>query len=324
MFAGFARYPDGNTETLASLEGVAPLVCRDDVGLWIDLQEPSEADLRSVGETLKLDQEALEDCLHGEQRARIDEYDDHIFLVVYGVPGVEDAAEFSPRKLAVFFGKRFLVTVHRQPMPTVGRIRERCERNATHVLARGIDFLLYQIIDGMVDRYVLLAEAYETQLDELEDKSIRSDVDESLLADVSEMRRRLIELRQMAASQRDLLLPIAEGEYAFVSESLEQRFSHVRDHLTKVVELVDGLRELLAGIRDNYHTALANRTNAVMKTLTVFAAVLLPLSLVAGIYGMNVPLWPRPDHPLSFWAIVGVMLGMAALLLYYFKRKRWL
>jgi magnesium transporter len=98
----------------------------------------------------------------------------------------------------------------------------------------------------------------------------------------------------------------------------------VRDHLLKVIEQVDGLRELANGVRDNYHAALAMRTDAIMRTLTVFASVLLPLSLIAGIYGMNLPLWPEGDHPASFWTVIGGMAVIAGGLLWYFWRRGWL
>ena len=99
---------------------------------------------------------------------------------------------------------------------------------------------------------------------------------------------------------------------------------HIGDHLTKVVEVVDGLRDLLNGVRDNYHSALAHRMNKVMKTLTIFATVLLPLSLMAGIYGMNLPLWPASDDPYSFWLVICSMATIAAGLLLYFRTRRWL
>ena len=238
--------------------------------------------------------------------------------------GVAEEPEFSPRKLASVCGSRLLVTVHREPLVTVRVVRDRCRRNPAHVIGRGVDFVLYAIIDGMVDRYALVVDAYEAQIEDLEEASLDAEVDESILARVGELRHKLLEFRRVAASQRELIAPLASGQYEYISDGLERRFSHVEDHATQVVEIIDGLREQLHGIRENYHTVLATRLNSVMKTLTVFAAVAMTLSLVAGIYGMNLRLWPSNQHPYGFGAVLGAMVAVAGALLYVFRRRRWL
>ena len=238
--------------------------------------------------------------------------------------GSEQEADHRPCKLAVFCGDRFLVTVHRESVRTIEHFRVRCGQHAAQLLQHGVDHLLYSILDGMVDKYLRVSETYEERLEELEDRSQHPRVDDSVLRDFSELRRGLLELRRYATSQQQLLEPISEGEYDYISEALGRQFAHLRDHLLKVVEQVDGLRELANGVRDNYHTALAERTNAAMRMLTVFASVLLPLSLIAGIYGMNLPLWPKADHPASFWGVIGAMAAIAGGLLWYFRRKGWL
>lgn len=296
----------------------------EDARFWVDFEKPAEADLGALRDLMGLDQASLEDCLHGEQRPRIDEFDDYIFIVLYGLVGLDNPSEFDPRKLAAFCGTRFLITVHREPLRTVRTVLERCGRNAAGALAKGVDSILYSIIDGMVDKYVVVADRYEGELEQLEEKSLDPTVDEQILADSGTVRRDLLHLRSLATSQRELLTPVAKGEYDYVSDSLEQQFSHVRDHLSQVIDLVDALRERLNGIRDNYHTALADRTNVIMKTLTIFATIMLPLTFIAGLYGMNLPLWPPPEHPLSFWGVLVAMVAVAAVLLAYFRRKRWL
>ena len=203
-------------------------------------------------------------------------------------------------------------------------MRDRCGRHPTKVLAQGVDTLLHQIIDMMVDNFLGVADKYEDRVEELEERSLSQSVDESILEDVSNVRRDLLELRRVAAAQRELVMPLSEGEYDYVSERLGQHFNHVRDHLIKAVELIDAQRERLTGVRDNYHTTLAVRTNDVMKTLTVFAAVLLPLSVIAGVYGMNLPVWPASESPFSFWVVLAAMVAMGGAMLVYFKRRGWL
>ena len=285
--------------------------------------KPSE-EVRAVGTAFELDAEALEDCVHGEQRPRVDEFECYVFLVLYAAVGPDGSTEFAPGKLAAFLGPNLLITVHRTPLRSVSAMIERCRKSGPQLLGRGADFLLYGIIDAMVDNYVLVVDAYETQLEELEELSLDSAVDETLLARSANLRRALLELRRLATSQRELLTPVAKGEYEHVSEALEQRFSHVEDHLMHATELIDGLRDRLNAVHGNYHTALTDRTNAIIKMLTLFATIMLPLTLVTGIYGMNLPLWPSSDRPSSFWGVLVGMVVITAAILYYFRRRHWL
>jgi magnesium transporter len=324
MLTAFVQLPDGTCRNLDTVETVSEVSEREGTKVWVDLESPAEEELKAIGSTFKLDGEALDDCLRGEQRPRIDEFDDHIFLVVYGLLGAEEGGEFEPRKLAAFCSSRFLITIHGDPLRTVREVRERCRRHPGRLLGRGVDFILFCILDGMVDKYMVVADAYEARLDELEEGSLDPSVDESILAEVSALRRDLLELRRITESQMELIAPLVNGEYDFISDSLEPRFRHVRDHLATVLEMVESQRELLNGVRENYHTALANRMNTVMKTLTVFASILLPLSLIAGIYGMNLRLWPQADSPLGFWGVLALMGILAGVLLVYFRRQKWL
>ena len=125
-----------------------------------------------------LGEASLEDCLHREQRPRIDGFDDYVFIVLYGLVGLDDPSEFNPRKLAAFCGTRFLMTVHREPLRAVRTVLDRCRRNASGLLAKGVDSVVYSIIDGMVDKYTLVADRFESQLEQPEEKSLDPTVDE--------------------------------------------------------------------------------------------------------------------------------------------------
>jgi len=324
MFTAYVRFADGRVEAVPSVDGLGEIASRDGTALWVDLEKAEEDELKTVGAALKLDAESLEDCRYGEQRPRIDEFADHVFLVFYGLLGVDGGREAAPRKLAVFYSPRFLVTVHEQSLKTIHALRHRFERVTSQPLGRGTDYLLYGMIDAMVDNYMLVVDGYETQLEQIEDESLEEDVDDRVLAESGMLRRRLLDVRRLSVSSRELIAPIVQGELDYVSESLETRFRHVSDHLSHVIEMTEILRERLDGVRDNYHTAIANRTNRIMKTLTVIATILLPLTFIAGVYGMNLPLWPPPDHPASFWGVIGVMLAIAFAMLVYFRRKNWL
>ncbi|HRX79104.1 MAG: magnesium transporter CorA family protein [Planctomycetaceae bacterium] len=309
---------------MRSLDELADLWQREDVRVWVDLESPTDDDLRRLGEIAGLDEEALDDCLHGEQQPRVDEFEGYIFLVLYGLYGLKEQEDLDPHKLAAFCGTRFLITVGRQPLLSVRQVRARCGRHPETLLVRGVDVVLFEIIDTMVDYYLHVIDRYEDRLEALEEQSFDTEVDEEVLEQAAEVRRDLLELRRLAVAQRHLLQPVTKGEYDFISETLGQQLSHVCDHLSQVIDSVDSLRETIVSIRDNYHAGLTRRTNEIMTVLTLYAGIMLPLTLVAGIYGMNLPLWPPSNHPASFWGVLAMMTVIAGLLLAYFRRRKWL
>lgn len=323
MLVGFVHDSEGRFDQLAGLDGFASLAACA-AAIWIDLESPTPDELNNVATRFALPADAVDDCLHGEQRPRVDLFDDSMFVVLYGAVGMGAEDVFDPRKLAVFVGPGYLLTIHREPLPSVKDARERCARNPTHLIGRGADFVLYSIFDDIVDRYVRLSDSYEERLASLEEASLDAPSDASVLGSLADLRRELLYLRRFTASQRDMLNPFQRGEMTCVSESLVQRFSHVQDHLTQVIEVIDSLRERINGVHEIYHAALATRMNDVIKTLTVFATVLLPMSVIAGIYGMNVPVWPPGNWPLSFPFVLVMMMVVAGTLLVFFRRKHWL
>jgi len=326
MFHGFVRYPDGGTTCLTSPAGLADAWAQSEAQIWLDFETPTPDELHAVLKVIDLDSGAIDDSLTGEQRPRLDEYSDHVFMVLYGLRGVEREPdeEITPRKFAAFLGQRYLITVSRQPLPSVRETRDRCNRSPGLLLAGTVDEVLYRIVDKIVDRYVEVTQEYEARIEALEERSLSDEIDRELLSEVTGLRRDLMDMRHLALSQRELLRPLANGDLEYISPALGQRFSHVTDHLMQVIEMTDALREQLAAVRDNYHTSIATQTNAVMQTLTIFATIMLPLTFVAGIYGMNLPLWPSPDSPGSFWAVMGVMAAITAGMLYFFRLNKWL
>lgn len=320
MLAAYVHTPEGPAECISSLEALGPYVGRTDVQLWIDIEGADTDAVRHLGEWFHLDAAALEDALTGDPRARIDEFDTYLYLMLYEAVGIADDAVFAPRKLAVFVSEKFLITIHPEPLRSVRQVRGRCDRSAAPLLSRGAGHVLYSILDTMVGHYMVLTDTYEKHLDELEEKSLEAKVDAQLLSGVVPLRRELTELRRRAASVREVIVPIAHDEFDILTESIEHRFNHLLDHLTDVVETIDGQRDILHAILENYHAALAQRTNQTIRILTVFATSLLPVSVMAGIYGMNLPIWPPAEYPWSFWGVLAGMVTVALTTLRLFKR----
>jgi magnesium transporter len=323
MFMGFCWRPDETLQSFSTPEELRAVWTSPDVRIWIDIDQPTSASLHEIDSIVDVDDTSLEACLDDqEQRPRVDEFDDHIFLLLYGVLAPSEDPTFAPRRLAAFLGSRFLVTIHRDRHRTVDAMRARFHQNGRHLLSRGVDFLLYSIIDGVVDNYAVALSAFDERLQDLEERSFLS-THESVYKEATDIRRDLMELRRLAMSQQEALATLSRGECDYVAESLGRRFMHVSHHLVQVIELTDSLREVLMSIRENYQSGLTRRTNEIISTLTIFASILLPMSLVAGIYGMNLRAFPSTEHPWGFPAVLLIMGTLALGLGLFFKSRRW-
>ena len=295
-----------------------------DTTVWIDLcGEPCHV-VEHVGRIFDLNEGAIDDADDDDQRPRIDDYGDYLFMVLYATLAPEDPPEFSPRQLAVFLSKNWLITVHNQPIRATRTAADRAKRMPDRALGRGVDYHLFHIIDYLVDNFVICAESYEEVLDTLDEASMKADATSGVLAELTQLQRELIRMRRMASAQRELAAQIAGGEFEYISPEVDRRFEHIYQHLTHTFELIEGMRETIHSIRDNYYAVLAERTNHMMRTLTMFSSFIMPLTLITGFYGMNVDLWPSGTWPVGFLFACGLMVISSICMFIYFKKRRWL
>lgn len=292
--------------------------------VWVDLDGETCALVERAGELFGLNPGAIADADDDDQRPRIDDYGDYLFMVFYASLAPEDPPEFSPRQLAVFLGKNWMITVHNKPIRAVRTAAERARRLPERAMGKGVDYHLFHIVDYLVDNFVICAESYEEVLDTLDEASMRADVSSGVLTELTRVQRELIHMRRMASAQRELAAQIAGGEYEFISAEVDRRFEHIYQHLTHAFELIEGMRETIHSIRDNYYAVLAERTNKMMRTLTMFSSFILPLSLITGYYGMNIDLWPGHAWPGGFLFVSAVMLFTGACMWIYFRKRHWL
>ena len=294
-----------------------------DTVLWLDVEGENEDVLQRIGELFSLNPGAVDDADDSGQRPRIDDYGDYLFILMYASLAPEDPPAFSPRQLSIFLGRRFLITIHAEPIRAVRTAVDRLVRLPDRSLGRGLDYHLFHIIDYLVDNFVICAESFEEILDELDDASMLADVKSGILGELTEVQRRLIRMRRMASAQRELAAQIAGGEFEFISPEVDRRFEHIYQHLTHAFELIEGMRETIHAIRDNYYAILAERTNIMMRTLTMFSTFIMPLTLITGFYGMNITFWPDGDSPIAFPMIALIMLVSSGCMLLYFRRRNW-
>jgi magnesium transporter len=322
MIAGLVKDQNESVRAIASLDELRAAIQSPTAMVWIDIESPSVELITELDAIIDLDDDALHDCLEGEQRPRVDDYGDYLFLVLYGMLGEQSEQDIAPRKLAIFLGKRYLITIHRQPLRTPRAVYDRTRKHPARSINQGVAAVLVQLINGMVANYRLVMDGYEEEIEELEVRAIQSHDGHELMATVADLRRRLVEVRRLAESQRELLEPLFEGDYDLIPESLEVRFGQITQAFAEVLDNSNELRERLDGVRDSFHATLAQQTNDTMKVLTIVATITLPMSLVAGMYGMNVPLWPDTGHLSSLFFALGLMVVAGGGLWLYLRLRR--
>ena len=287
---------------------------------WLDLDKPDTDDFEILREAFKFHPLAIEDSEHFGQRAKIDDYDDFVFLVVYGAVADDDRLV----EVHCFYSERFLVTVHRDDCPAFSEIRRRYAKRDKPI--EQPSRLLYRIVDGLVDSFFPILADFDDRIDELEN-AIFNKADDQQLQEIFQMKRLLVGMRKAITPQRDTFARLMGGvaELPGLDDEDERYFRDVYDHLIRISDLIDSYRDLLTGAMDVYLSTVSNRLNSVMKQLTIIATIFLPLSWITGFFGQNFGF--EVGHIAGWGTFVALGLGtellaLAALLI-YFKRRGW-
>jgi len=294
---------------------------------WVDLRSQDEAQLELLRERFGLHPLAIEDCAHEDQRPKLEEYKDHLFLVTQGFAAKGDPLEeLELHELHSFLGKDTLITVH---LGTIAALDKAWSRLAgdPRALERGVDFAYYLIADGIVDDNFPIIDQIADELEELED-AVLSSPKHSDLQRIFALKHHLVHMRKVLSPQRDVVGLLAKRGDSRVSERTSLYLRDVYDHLVRINESIETNRDLLGNALDAYLSAVGQRTNEIMKYLTIMSAVFLPLAFVVGFFGQNfdnLPFlrgWTHHDGPM--WTMVVLCVGTPAGMLYWFRHKRWL
>ena len=294
---------------------------------WIDLRAQDAPQLELLRTQFDFHPLAIEDCAHLDQRPKIEEYGNHLFLVTQGFacPG-EKVDSLELEELHAFLGEHYLVTVHQAGIAALEQVWTRLAGDPT-MLARGVDFAYYLVLDGIVDDIFPILDRVADELEEIEDAVLTSPRREDLHR-IFELKRYLVSMRKVLSPQRDVQGLLSKRGDPRVSERTALYLRDVYDHLMRLNESIEANRDLLGNALDAYLSAVGLRTNEIMKYLTVMSAVFLPLSFVVGFFGQNfdnLPLlkeWVHSDR--LMWSMIVVCLALPAGMLAWFKHRQWL
>lgn len=297
--------------------------------VWVDMQGETDAHLDEAREVMLnvfgFHAMTVEECFETRRQPKIEGFDDYIYFVVHGIkPNETNAANFVTKELDGFLGSNYLVTFHIQRFLSIKTVKQRI-RNSTFVSKRGAAYLLHHILDELIDLYMPIVDDYDKAINDLEDRVIdMKRTNNDVLGEVMDLRRSVARLKRISSRQLDVLYRMSHGEFPQIPENVLPFFRNVHDHLQRISDLAEGYRDLVASLFDIHFAVVGNRTNEVMKTLAVMSSIILPLSLLAGIYGMNFENMPELKSPIGYFATLGVMAMITVTLLIYFWRRGWI
>lgn len=288
--------------------------------LWIDVEAPTTEELAFLQTTFNLHPLAVEECDHAGVRPKIEQYPGHLYLVVHGMnhnPGAQalDTVEFK-----FFLMRGRLITIHNEPSSSIRHTQERLKRDPQFI-AKGVDNILHSIVDAVVDHYFPVLQAMEDRL-ETHEAAIFTHPDQSILEDILALRRESLKLQRLMQPQLDILGALSSGRYAEVDPSDVAYFHDVYDHLLRINDRVHILREGLSGAMECYLSQNSNRTNDIMKTLTVAATMLLPVSVLTNLLGTTYEHLPGKQN--AIWWVLALSLASLVGTYYLLRRARWL
>ena len=296
--------------------------------VWVDLlgETPEQIEKATdiMSNVFKFHHLTIEDAVETRNQPKIEAFPDYFYFIVHGVkPDETTSSNFVTKELDGYLGENYVVTFHKDRFRSIKVVKQQL-RSSTFACRRGAAYLLHQILDQVVDLYMPVVDEFDEAINELEDRVLEMKSGSTILQELMDLRRAVARLRRISARQLDVLYRMSHGEFPQIPESVLPFFRDVHDHLQRISDLAENYRDLVGGLFDIHFSVIASKTNDVMKTLAVVSAIILPLSLIAGIYGMNFENMPELRTRHGYFLTLGVMVVVTLVLLVYFWRRGWI
>ena len=292
--------------------------------LWLNVHGLHEPEVMAeIGRRFKLHPLVLEDILNTNQRPKIDDYGDYLFMVARFFEIYGDNHQISSDQVSLILGRNFVLTFQERPSGRFDPLRERLRQNRGQIRKLGADYLAYSLLDAIVDRYFTILESIGERTEELEDTMLERPRPGALQA-VHQLKRETLNLRRSIWPLREVINSLTRDDNRFFSPETRPYLRDVYDHTVHAIESLEANRDVIAGMLDIYLSAVSNRVNQEVRALTVVAIIFMPATLISGVFGMNFKTMPLLDLPMGFWIALGMMATVATTLSIIFWRRRWL
>jgi magnesium transporter len=290
--------------------------------LWVDLKAPGDAERQLLSGVFGFHPLSVEDAVSALQYPKIEAYPGYLYVVLHGIDAKPQHTQFATRDVDFFLGRNYLVTVHESNSRSIDSVHEVCTRHE-HILKEGPVALMHRIVDRMVDNYQPVFEEVEARLGHLEEEAFAGH--ERLSRRVLRLKRDVSTMRRVLVPQRDAIGRLARREFPTISDEMTYRFRDVYDHVVRLTEEAVLFQDRITGIFEVNLSSVSNRLNQVMKLLTVMSTIFLPMTVLTGMWGMNITIPHFPGGPdQQFWWIFGLMIIICLVMLVFFRRNKWL
>ncbi len=293
--------------------------------IWVDMESPTEADERVLLDVFKFHPLTVEDCHENRHYPKIEEFPGYLYFIVHGVRADTSPDRFNTIELDGFLGRNYVITYHHDSFRSIKNVKQLL-RTSPILCRRGPAFLCHQILDQIVDFYSPVLDDFDERIDRLEEEIFNlKQPNNQILSQIMELKRSVLRMRRISVKQMDVILRMSRGEFPdLIPEDMRPFYRDVHDHLTRVVDLAESYRDLISGSLEAYLSVISNRMNEIMKVLTIFSAIMLPLTFIAGVYGMNFDNMPELHSRYGYFATLAIMIIVAFGMLFFFWWRGWL
>jgi len=318
----FYLAPDGRLVDGLSAEQLKGLLAGGEGLLWVDFEGVTDEDAELLSEVFRFHSLAVADCISKNiHPPKTDEFEDHLFIIVHGINYHIESEALETTELALFLGRNYVVTSHDVPMRSISSVLTQVRKDC-RPMRRGADFLAHDIIDLLVDNIMPVIDEMDERSTAIEAEALQEPKGETLVS-VMQLKRDIMALTRIILPQREIVNALSRGEYALVSERARIYYRNIYDHLVRIEMLTRGLRDIVESALNTYLSSVSNRMNEVMKMLTLIATIFIPLTFIAGVYGMNFANMPELEWRYGYFGVLIVMAVIGVALVVYFKRRRW-
>ena len=304
-----------------SRDSIPDLLRRSDAKLWFHFDAPTDEELRFLEEELKIHHLTLEDIVQQNQRPKIESFEDYVYMAIHPLL-CKKKWQIEPSELDLLLGRCWIVSVHYGPLPGLIETSQLHER-IPPALRRGTDFLLYTLVDLVVDSYFPLLDDIEDEIDSLEDRLLKQARNEDMNRLLA-LKRSLVHIRRAVSPQQEVFNQLTRHDFPFIQPGNLVYFRDVYDHLIRITEELDSIRDILSGALEIHLASASNQLNVTMKRLTAWGTIFVVVTAIAGIYGMNFKFMPELEWRYGYFAAMSVMASISLTLYFYFKKKGYL
>ncbi|MFN0280172.1 MAG: magnesium/cobalt transporter CorA [Pyrinomonadaceae bacterium] len=319
----------GKVEEGFTREDLPALLADETNVVWVDFLGETVPEIELATDVLindfKFHRLTVEDCIETRNQPKVEAFEEYFYFIVHAIkPGETSSANFTTKELDGYLGRNFLVTFHTERFRSVKQIKQQIRSN-TFICQRGPAYLLHQLIDQVVDLYMPVIDDFEDAINKFEDRVfLMKKADNKILEEIMDLRRSVVRLKRISSRQMDVLQRMSHGEFPQIPEPVLPFYRDLYDHLLRISDLSESYRDLVNSLFDIHFNVTANRTNDIVKFLTIFSAIWLPLSFIAGVYGMNFENMPEIKSRYGYFLTLGLMALVAVGLLSFFRYKGWI